>query len=112
MKDSGLGPWAKINDAMGLLENLGKALVKQAFRDPAADVTCWAKKTMPFREPETQGKRCKNQWYLHGLHHFSAEQAGPLGACVQGHWDYWKTFKIVGKINRICVGHHRIHARA
>ena len=43
MKVSGLGPWEKI-DAMGLLRNRGKALVKQAFRDPAAGVTCWAEK--------------------------------------------------------------------
>ena len=36
--------WMWGNNAMGLLRNLQKALVTQAFRDPAAGVTCWAKK--------------------------------------------------------------------
>ena len=61
MENEGFWAWAlgKKNNAMGLLRNGGKALVKQAFRDPAAGVTCWAKKIMPQRWPETQGKRCK-----------------------------------------------------
>ena len=70
MKVSVLGPWAEKPEAMGLLRNLGKALVKQAFRGPAAGVTCWAEKHNAPEMARNIRKSLQNQWYLHVPHHF------------------------------------------
>ena len=97
MKVSGLGPWAKKNNAMGLLEHLGKALVKQAFRDPAAGVTCWAEKNNAPEVARKIGKTLQNQWYLHVPHHFPQNGRDLLQRASRGYGIIKKPLKSLVK---------------
>ena len=86
-------PLQRACGAMGLLRNLGKALVKQAFRDPAAGVTCWAKKDNAPEVARNVRKTLQNQWYLHVPHHFPQNGRNLLQSACRRSWDYCRTLR-------------------
>ena len=99
MENEGFWAWAlgKKNNAMGLLRNRGKALVKQAFRDPAAGVTCWAKKNNAPEVARNTRKTLQNQWYLHVPHHFPQNGRDPLQRASRGYGIIEKPWKSLVK---------------